>query len=92
MLPISKKQLPNWYRQSEINLTPDTKPTAVIETTPPTAAPKNNNLEDDTEGFEYQKAVSSYFTTSFYKNVINCQILKKVLPLVHQATWPPVPL
>ena len=40
MLPKSKKRLPYWYRQSEINLTPDTKPTAVIETTPPTAAPK----------------------------------------------------
>ena len=34
------KQLSNWSLQSEIYLTPDTKPTDVTETTPPTKTPK----------------------------------------------------
>jgi hypothetical protein len=37
--PKSKKQLSNWSLHSEICLTPDTKPTDVIETRAPTKTP-----------------------------------------------------
>ena len=40
IFPKLNKQLPNWSRQLEMYLTPDTKPTDVIETTPPTSTPK----------------------------------------------------
>ena len=40
IFPKSNKQLPNWSRQLEMYPTPDTNPTDVIETMPPTSTPK----------------------------------------------------
>ena len=61
-VPISKKQLLNWSRQLEIYPTPDTKPTDVIETTPPTIAPKIITWKTIPKVLNTKKVSPTFFT------------------------------
>ena len=91
IFPKSNKQLPNWSLQLEMYLTPDTKPTDVIETILPTITPKIITWKTIPKVFNTKKVPPS-FLVLFYKNVKNCQILTTARLSVHQATWLPVPL